>query len=213
MRKLAILGVAALALLLPTASNAQVSVGLRLGYAPAMGDAEKDSKMSDGLKSQIPIQLDVTYKLTKEIAVGGYASYGFGQLGGEVKDTCDNATGVSCSASVVRLGVQGTYAFAPMSGFLPWAGAGIGYEWGTYTIKGGGEEFKVGASGFEFLNLQVGGDYQVSPQLAVGPFLGVSFAQYGKVTFDDGLTTETQTIQDKGMHEFVQFGIRGKFDL
>lgn len=213
MRKLAFLGLAALALLVPTASSAQMSLGLRLGYAPAMGDAVKDGKMSDGVKSQIPIQVDATYKVAPNVAVGGYLSYGFGQLGGDVKDICDGTPGVSCSASVVRLGVQGIYSFAPVNGFLPWAGAGIGYEWGSYKMKGGGEEATIGASGFELLNLQVGGDYQVSPQLAVGPFVSLSFNQYSRTTTDTPLATTSDSISDKGIHEWLQFGIRGKFDL
>jgi hypothetical protein len=200
MRKL--LMASLVALLVPTASSAQISLGLRLGFAPAMGDSAKDLKMSDGVKSQIPVQLDALYKVTKDIAVGGYFSYGIGQLG---NDACD-VSGVDCSASVMRFGVQGLYTFNQLQApLIPWAGLGFGYEMADGEIG----DTDVSASGFEFVNLQVGGDYKVNDQFSVGPYLQFSVAQYSKA--DTGAGSED--IEDKGIHEWFGFGLRGKFDL
>ncbi|BDG02702.1 outer membrane beta-barrel protein [Anaeromyxobacter oryzae] len=200
MRKLAILTVALAALAVPSLSHAQVSLGLRLGFAPVGGDAMKDLKMSDGIKSQIPIQLDAIYNLNKNVGLGGYFSYGLGQT---ASDAC--GTGVSCSASVMRLGVQGTYTLDPMGQATPWAGVGIGYEWAK--VSGGGETLTL--KGFEFLNLQVGADFAVAPQLAVGPYLGMSVGQYS----DAEISGTSASIPDKSTHEWFQVGVRGKFDL
>jgi hypothetical protein len=199
MRKLLML--ALVALLAPTASYAQFQLGLRAGFAPAMGDFAKDQKMSDGVKSQIPIQLDASYKLTKDIAVGGYFSYGFGQFN---SDACP--AGADCSASVMRFGVQGLYTFnqlqAPM---VPWAGIGFGYEMGSGSIG----DTDTSVSGFEFVNLQVGGDYRVNEQFAFGPYLQFSVGQYSKADLGAG----SDDIQDKALHQWFGFGLRGTFDL
>jgi hypothetical protein len=203
MRKLLMLSL--VALLVPMTSQAQVSLGLRVGYAPAMGDAAKDAPLKDAIKSQIPIQLDALYKVTKDIGVGGYFSYGFGQIGTAVKDVCD-ADGISCSVSSMRLGIQGAYTFNQVKApLVPWAAVGLGYEWMTLKGSAGGVSADATTTGFEFLNLQVGGDYAVTPQFAVGPYVQFSVGQYSKV--------ESESITEKGMHEWLGFGVRGKFDL
>lgn len=220
MRKLLMIGAIAVGLALPTASRAQFTLGARLGYAPAMGNAFKDantgeaSKMSDGVKSQIPIQLDAAYRVSKEVAIGAYFSYGIGQVGKAFKADCD-AFGQDCSASAVRLGLQASYSFAQVSPqFTPWAGAGFGYEWATAKATGGGiPDEKITFKGFEFLNLQVGGDYKVSDQFGIGPYVMFSIAQYSKAEFESGGLTVSGDIDKKAVHEWFGFGIRGKFDL
>jgi opacity protein-like surface antigen len=194
----------------PAAGSAQVSLGLRLGYGPALGDSAKDSKMSDGVKSQIPIQLDATYKLTPNFSLGGYTSYGFGQTGSEFSDLCD---AIDCSTRVVRLGVQGIYSFDPIGQLRPFAGVGAGYEWGSLSGEAGGQDVSVSFRGFELLNLTAGADYAVSPQFAIGPYLGLSVAQYSNMTLDDGVDEFSGEIDEKAMHQWLQFGIRGRFDL
>jgi hypothetical protein len=196
MRKLLVLA----ALLLPTVSFAQFQVGARVGFAPAMGDAQKDFAMSDSVKSQIPLQLDAAYKVTKDIAVGGYFSYGIGQA------ECDE--GVDCSANIMRFGVQGLYTFNSLQlPLVPWAGVGFGYEIASGEVGG----VDIGSSGFELLNLQAGGDYKVNEKFAVGPYVQFSLGQYSKAEFDG----ESQDIPSdaKAMHQWFGFGIRGKFDL
>jgi hypothetical protein len=79
MRKLVLIALAAVAA--PTVSSAQLQLGARLGYAIAGGDAAKDEKMSDGVKSQVPLQVDAAWRFTKELAVGAYFSYGDERLG------------------------------------------------------------------------------------------------------------------------------------
>jgi hypothetical protein len=201
MRKLLMLA----ALLVPMASQAQFSLGLRVGYAPAMGDAAKDAPMKDLVKSQIPLQLDALYKVTPDIAVGGYFSYGFAQLNSDFSDFCD-ASGVDCSASNMRLGLQGRYTFNSLkSPLVPWAGLGFGYEWSTIKGSAGGVSADATTTGFEFVNLQLGGDYKVNEKFSFGPYAQFSVGQYSKIEGED--------ITDKGIHQWLGFGLAGKFDF
>jgi hypothetical protein len=218
MRKLLMLG-SLMALLVPLASRAQWSLGLRVGYAPAMGDAAKDQALEEGVKSQIPIQVDAAYRITKDVAVGGYFAYGIGQTG-SAEGTCD-LDGVDCSANVVRLGVQGSYTFNQLKAALvPWAGVGFGYERRSLEASGGGVKQTTCYRGFELLNLQVGGDYKVTEDLAVGPYLQLSLGQYSRSKREDGVLPALSyggeygsEIEEKAMHQWVGFGIRGKYDL
>lgn len=223
MRKLLMLAVAA-ALVLPTASHAQFTFGARLGFAPAMGDAAKEQstgqamKMSDGMKSQVPIQLEGGYKLTNEFSLGLYFSYGFGQVGGALSSDC-SAAGQSCSAHDTRFGVQALYSFTQVNPqFVPWVGAGIGYEWGTWEATGGGQPSQSFTfKGWELLNLQLGGDYLMSPQFSIGPYVMLSLAQYSDVEATQGGLTVSGSLSDLGfdktVHTWLSFGVRGKFDL
>lgn len=220
MRKLLVLGAVAVAVLLPTASRAQFTLGARLGFAPAMGDAAKDAttgeamKMSDGLKSQIPIQLDAAYRVTKDVAIGAYFAYGFGQVGSELDASCE-ANGQDCSTSDMRLGIQAFYSFTQVSPqFVPWMGVGFGYEWGKWEATGGGfADESATFKGWEFLNLQLGGDYMLNPQFGIGPYIMFSIAQYSTAEFESGGLTLSGDIEKKAVHEWLGFGVRGKFDL
>lgn len=213
--------IAALALL-PLAAEAQLSLGLRLGYAPAFGDAEKDVSMSDVAKSQIPIQVDAMYAVAPDLSVGAYLSYGFAKA--EFLGICDNS-GVDCTARSTRVGLQAAYTFRNASpSFLPWVGAGFGYEWASLNAELFGVEAESSASGFEFLNLQAGADFAVNEKLSVGPYLQLSVAQYSSFetsepVFDDttgdylGNVKTSGSIEDKGVHQWFGFGVRGRFAL
>jgi outer membrane protein W len=220
MRKTLLLAAAAMALALPTASQAQFSLGARIGYAPAMGSAYKDAttgesaKMKDGIKAQIPIQLDAAYRATKEIAIGAYFSYGIGMEGSALKDECD-FYGQDCSTSDMRLGLQAFYTFTTVSPqFTPWAGLGFGYEWGKMSQSGGGQpDLDITLKGWEFLNLQLGADYRVSDQFGIGPYVMFSLAQYSTLEGESGGFSASVDIEKKAMHQWLGFGVRGKFDL
>jgi hypothetical protein len=205
MRKLLTSGVVAALLVLPSAGRAQVTLGARLGFAPALGDAEQGSRLGETVASQVPIQLDALYRFTPALAAGVYLSYGFGQLGSAVSNDC-KSTGASCSVRITRVGIEGTYAFPGAElPLVPWAGLGVGYEWQRLKGEFLGVPGAVTSSGVEFVNLQLGGDYRVGPQLAFGPYVLFSVGQYSS---QDG-----NEIVDKGIHEWLQFGVRGTFDL
>jgi outer membrane protein W len=187
-------------------------LGLRLGYGLPMGDAVKDGKMSDGVSGQIPIWLDVGYMVTKNIMVGLYGQYGIVSM---ADNTC--VSGADCSASDMRFGVQGQYHIMPTEKINPWVGLGVGYEILSWTVKAGGAEGNVKYKGMEFVNIQGGADFKVTPGIGIGPFLSFSMGQYGSAsmkTTGTGADVDTsEDITDKAMHEWLTFGVRGAFNL
>jgi hypothetical protein len=190
---------------IPAVSHAGgFTLGLRLGYGAPGGDVGGTWKMSDATSGQIPFQVDAMYRINPEFALGGYFSYGFGSASGAQQDQCD-AYGVDCSTGTLRLGLQGTYTFTMAQQFVPWIGVGTGYEALAITASGGGTTDSTDFSGWEYLNVQVGGDYKFSPLFALGPYLQYSIGQYSN--------QEGTSIIEKGTHSWFNVGIRGKFDF
>ena len=193
----------------PAAAPARIDrpgfdLGLRLSYALPMGTVDGNDKLGDGVSSLIPLQVDALYRMNGQYAIGGYASYGFSFI----KDSfC--GYGASCSGSVLRVGVEGILRLAVPGRFIPWVGAGIGYEWLKIKSSSGVSARTVTLSGFELITLQGGGELLTSSDLSVGPFVSLSFGQYRSSTangYDSGLS-------DRGFHEWFQIGIRGLFSL
>ncbi len=232
------------AVALPTASHAQFQLGLRLGYAPAMGDAYKfkntgdptlegtSAKMSDGVSSQWPMQVEGAFRITPQIAAGGYLSYGFGSGGPAFAtafagtDFCDlSGSGVSvdCSSSTFRLGVQGTYTFTTVSPrFAPWAGLALGWEWlsAKADVSGPGVSgtFEENLNGFEFA-LQGGCEWKLGSLFWLGPYAQYSIGQYsgGKIKMSGFGSTpasiDFSDAADTTFHEWFNIGVRGTFDF
>jgi hypothetical protein len=199
------LSLGVLAVLVPAAAQAQWTVGARTGYAIALGDADGSAKMTDITSGQVPLQLDIGYRLQNTaLTIGGYVSYGFGSVSGATKDLC-NFAGASCSTSSLRVGGQLLYSFAdPKQSMEPWAGVGLGYDSLKLSASGG----DVTTSGFEFLILQGGLDWKLAPQFTLGGFASFSLGQYSDISSSNG---GSGTISDKKMHEWLTIGIRGAF--
>lgn len=197
------------ALLLPAVAAARPTLGLRAGWAPSFGDASKTTPMDEVAQSQLPVlQLDALWRFGGpggRFAAGAYYSYGLGQLGDAISDACD-AQAAECSVRIHRLGLQATYAITQLSlRYVPWLGAGIGYEWANERVAGAAGSVFKRDSGWEFLNLQAGGDFAFGSRWAVGPFVQLSFGRYSSA---DG-----NAIAEKAWHEWLTLGLRGKVDL
>lgn len=215
MRKFAKFAVLAALFAVPSLASAQLSLGARLGYGFAMGDAAEDTGLSDFVKAQIPVQLDLGYRVSPALTLGGYFSYGIGRVGDglifegvpPLDEACDT-DGVDCSMRVYRLGVQLDYRFVGPS-TTPWIGAGIGYEWVSFNMDAFGTEIELGLKGLEYLNLQGGVDWKVADKFSVGPFAMFSIGQYSTGSQDG----DDFDIENKAMHQWLQLGVRGRFDL
>ncbi len=181
------------------------SLGVRLGYGVPMGDFDGGdpaagfaaTPMSDMLSGQVPLQVDAMYRFDPNWSLGLYFQYGFASV---ASATCG---GLSCSGSDTRFGAQLHYRFTS-PGFVPWVGLGFGGEWSTITVSG----IDLNASGFEFVNLQIGGDWLLSPAFRLGPYVQLSFSQFSTVE----VLGFSGTL-NKSTHEWLQFGLKGTFDL
>ncbi|HEU4386132.1 MAG TPA: hypothetical protein VFR85_21785 [Anaeromyxobacteraceae bacterium] len=191
-----------------------ISLGARVGYGIPIGDADggdaltPPAAMSDLVSGQLPLQLDITYRFNPNWQLGLYFQYGIAFASNTF---CPS--GVSCSGSDIRLGGEVMYTFAS-PGFSPWIGLGLGYEWLNLSAEAGGVSADFQVSGFEFLNLQVGGDWRLSPNFKMGPFVAFSIASYDSISVTvPGAGTVSGDIANTTTHEWLQFGLKGTFDL
>jgi outer membrane protein W len=223
------LGVLTGVVVLGSVSTAQAAegfeLGARVGYGIPMGKVNDDGtndKLSQAISGMVPLQLDLGYRVIPNLMVGAYFMYGIGFAGDTITKLCDQAKAggidATCSAHDVRLGAQVQYHISPDGQIDPWLGAGIGYEWLTFGFEGAGTTISSTGHGFEFINLQGGADFSVAPNFGLGPFLSLSVGQYSKASGDcsgncGGITTSSEEIDKKAMHEWLTLGVRGTFVL
>ena len=185
-----------------------ISLAARVGYGIPMGDADATISQSDTVSGMVPLQLDATYRFNPNWQFGLYFQYGFATIGDLFCTSGGALVGVSCSGSNVRFGAEVMYTFASQ-GFSPWIGLGLGYEWQNVTAEAGGVSVDVQLSGFEYLNLQLGGDWRLSPNFKMGPFVSFSFASYDSIS----AAGVSGSIASTATHEWLQLGLKGTFDF
>ncbi|MCP3057827.1 porin family protein [Myxococcus sp. K38C18041901] len=201
------------------------ALGLRAGFAVPYGDLAgnpsgdgEGAKVGDLVSSVIPLELNAGYFFNKNFYLGAFFQYGLGSLNtpevaGE-EDPC-SVDGVSCSASQLRFGVNAAYHFDATPLVDPWVGVGIGYEIlnTKISLELLGEELSVKTSvkGFEFVSAQGGVDFRISPKFSVGPYITATVGQYSSATVSDGETDESQDLEEKAIHGWINGGVRAQF--
>jgi hypothetical protein len=210
-------------LLLPTLALAQVTLGLRVGYAIPGGDLQKDSPLADRIASQVPLQLDVNYRLTPGVSAGIYVGYGFAQIAGATKDQVAFllGPGATYSASTLRAGLQASYAY-PFGAIVPWAGISSGFESAGFELKSsdGAKTMTGAARGWEYFNLQGGADYKFTPAFGAGLYVSWGMGAYRYMstviktgTLADSVSASGGLGDQAASHNWFTFGVRGTYDL
>jgi hypothetical protein len=194
----------------------------RAGYGIPLGKFATTStgsslSLSDEFSGQIPFWLDVGYRFKGNYVVAGFLQVAYPFLNkdgpGLVARECHITSTSSCSGNAsVRLGLEFLYDFMREAQFHPWAGIGAGYERTVYTVEDQGGEGSITYSGWEFLNLQVGGEYRVAPRFTFGPYVSISLAKYNSVDFSSGGQSQSIGIANEELHQWLQFGVKGTFD-
>jgi len=195
--------------------DAGLQLGLRAAYALPLGDAGDGAELRDLTPGAVPVQLEAGWRFDRHWLAGAYFAWGPSLVGDVAKDALAEAGASDVSGHFEqRVGLQGIYTFSPLSKLAPWVGLGLGYEWTRYADAKlpSGDETEVGLRGFEAL-LQVGGDYRVTSRLTVGPYATFSVGQYGSHVATVEGDSSTTDVEDRGIHEWVQLGFKGSFDL
>lgn len=198
------------ALALPATALAQFSIGARIGYAKPTGQIKLSTgtvDQSQFITSQIPIQLDLDYRIAAGFTIGAYGSYGFGEPDKSSSSIaqCDQ-NGITCESAInYRVGAQVTWSM-PFPMVTPWLGAGIGYEWSKITRQNASN---VGAKGPEKLNLQLGLDVGLLA-LRVGPFVTWTTGSYKRESISTGGTA--QDVSSAVKSGWLYYGLRVRFD-
>ncbi len=231
MRKSLLAVAAAAAFALPTASRAQVTLGVRAGYSFPSGTAlsipgQGTFSQSDLTKGTIPIEFDASLDLPLGLSAGLYYSYGFGSVGNKLSQLCTG--GATCNRpEIQRAGVQAAFELPALLGFAPWVGAGYGIEMASFGVN----NFTYGKTsttppqpltgnldgnlrGWD-TSLQAGLDFHFIPFIGFGPFVQVDFGQYTVQDIKLGAlgTVAGGAVNPRSTHETVTVGVRGTIGL
>ncbi len=194
--------------------NSGIEVGLRTGYAIPFGNSvgapagASAPNLSDTISGAIPIWIDAGYRFASpNLFVGAYFQYGIGINGSQLTQ----GPGCQCSTNVVMYGLQAHYHFLPDQTIDPWVGYGIGME----SANESGQNSTGGSlSGWDYGILQVGADYRgLMDNLSVGPMVMFGFGQYNNLSQSAGGQSQSASIQQTAMHEWLTLGIRGAYDI
>lgn len=200
-----LLAIAALSLAVPARAEGpparRWTVGARVGFAFGLGKLDGTTEMRDAVDQQIPVQLDVAFRVRPRLAVGAYGAYGFGRVSGTMQVSCGG--GGACTSTALRLGGQVLYYFEGEER-TPWIGLGAG--WQSLSVDTGPVELEV--TGWEYLVLQGGIDIHESARIHLGGFLSGSLGRFTRQTVG-GFSTPL----DARTHEWITLGVRGEFRL
>ena len=193
-------------------------VAARLGYAIPLGDLTRNVELGQSTSGQVPLWIEGGYRFASGFVLGAYLSYGF--LGGKDASRVCPASWTSCHGTDVRLGVQMMVHLRPKKRLDPWFGIGVGREWLSYHATlgqpAGDVRDTIAFTGWELLNLQLGLDFVVTPNLALGPFVTLTISAFDEVTTErTGAATSPRTTQSLGspFHGWTFLGVRGTFGL
>jgi opacity protein-like surface antigen len=190
-------------------SRGAIELGLRIGFGYPVGNegavaGSSNTSLHNDISGMIPVWIDAGFRANPNVYVGAFFQYGFAFVNNDQNPDCAQS-GVSCSAKDLRLGVNVHYHFSPGQSFDPWVGVGAGYEWLTLDASVGSTSLSQTAGGFEFGNLQLGGDFAVAPNFGIGPFFAVTLAEYNHLSDAD--------LGTKSIHGWLMGGVRGVFDI
>jgi hypothetical protein len=164
--------------------------------------------MSDAFSAQGAFTVDIGGKFHPNWFVGGYLGLGVGGAAGRLDDGCKSA-GLSCATATFRLGAQIQYNVLPGERVNPWFGYGIGLESTAASASAGGRTISTTGVGPEFAHLMGGVDFRLSHGFGIGPFIDFSIAQYSTAKMEGGSGSQSGSIEDKALHEWLQIGVRG----
>jgi hypothetical protein len=183
---------------------------LRTGAQLPWGDASdlQGDELSARYGWQVPLLLDVGFKLQKPIFLGLYAGAAYGHVGtGNEAEAACKVPAVSCRVLSYQVGVQGQYHFGPSDRINPWVGAGFGYELTRQSLSAPSYSEEQQSSGVTLLKLAFGIDYRSS--FGFGPFVEFSAGRYEATRTEvDGIEVHEGPVNPSAWHGFLMLGAR-----
>lgn len=195
-----------------------IELGVRTGYALPFGEQEgaaaggNSQSLSDAYDGVVPIWIDAGYRFNPRWYAGAFFQYGIA-LVNEAKNQVCVGTRTGCSGRDIQLGLDAHYHFMPRAGFDPWIGFGAAYEIASSSSSAGGTTMSSSFSGFQFVNVQLGGDYKPMRDLGVGPFVVASVGEYSSCSASWPGGSDSCAERGSGPHGWLTFGVRGVYDI
>jgi hypothetical protein len=185
-------------------------LGGRIGFGFPTGNLANQLPMTDLVFDKIPLWLEVGYRFNRHVRTDLY--FEFAPVG--IKDVvCFSG---SCTGDNFRVGIDFQYHTAPYGVVDPWFGFGFGWEWlhapnVIFQDPVTGNLFSIDQtwSGWELPLIEGGFDFPVAPNFTVGPYASFSLAEYTHYSQSGALGLSfSQSISDRALHQWWQFGVK-----
>jgi hypothetical protein len=192
--------------------HAGVDLAVRVGYAIPFGDVDGDrGSLSGRVSGAIPFIIEAGYRFDRHFTLGPYFQYAIAQIAENANTGCNSNT--DCSGWIVRAGLEGLYHLDVKSVIAPWVGLGFGYVWTNYSGTFANVAASASANGWEFANLQAGGDFRLGQTTTLGPFISFAIARYSHESGTLGGLMASSDVTSPAVHEWLQLGARLGFEL
>ena len=199
----------------PAAEPTGIEVGARAGYGQVFGKRMTGEPFNQTIHSELALIIDLGYRLTPNLYVGGLLSYARLDLdkhhlfcNTEVLDGFGD-----CSGSMIRIGLNVQLRMPIGDGYAGWMGAGLGVERMAIDFDGSfcGPFSRVD-TGVELGNVEAGAGMRVKGGLVIGPFASVALGMFRTSTTTGGCKGGGE-IPDKTVHGTMMAGVRAMYAL
>jgi hypothetical protein len=185
-----------------------VALAFQTGYSLPSGKLTDSDTMGDWFGGQVPIWVELGFRVTPQLFIGGYGALGFGEVGGAM-DTACSAKSLDCSSRSLRAGFAVRYRYFATETIHPWLGYAAGYESNSAVISAGSAEGVFNFTGWELAHLSAGIDVSDGELFGVGPVVDYGIGQYNHVSYEEtGRPSADNEIAQTATHQWVTFGLR-----
>jgi hypothetical protein len=188
-------------------------LGVRIGIAYPSGSVGAGSPattpaVGDVATTWLPIGIDAGYRLWPSAYLGGTLEWGpTVGLGNGLCGACDVGYDLQVRAEVRFYMLPSR---APYPTLDPWLSFGFGWEVLHAALGFGSVSDGATYDGPILGNLQIGLDVR-SHAIAVGPYFGLSLAEFVRHSLDPAPPGETSSIDGRVVHEWFTLGLRGTY--
>lgn len=190
----------------PPRARRGFQMALRLGPSIPGGLASNSASMSDYFATQFGGLVEIGGKALDHLFVGVYLGGSGGEAGDMLALNCNS--GIACSSSALRIGVEVQYHFLPKSSTNPWLGYGIGYSVGSIKATDSTQSVTINLYGVEWAHLMAGVDFRLNDAIGLGGFLDFTLGGYTSVY--DPFVSQTLEIpsENQRTHTWLSIGAR-----
>lgn len=161
------------------------------GYTQGFGMLNQGVGMPDVADAGIGVGVGAGYRINPRWSISLQGQYQ--ELNADRGTSARGATGT----------LAAQYHFRPEQRLDPWAELGAGYRflWENNALQ----QDTLLTHGIQLVRARVGADIRVSPDVALGPFIGADLNTF--------LGQEGNTIDNPRLSTFVLAGLQGRFDI
>jgi hypothetical protein len=171
-----------------------LELGLSTGSATTVGDVGDNMDAGDLIGTAAQLELQVGTRLTPQFGLAFYAN-GQALTTGSTRSR-DVYTGAA--------GIAATFHVRPHHTIDPWISVGTGLR--ALMIDDDGLSLGVGV---ELARIQLGTDFRITEDFALGPVIGASASLYGAIRTPE---RDFEELDNKGINWTLSAGVAGRFN-